>query len=51
MKSASTMCNNLSQAQRNTLWTNLRNDEMGAKNLVLDSREIIAYGNESAQCM
>jgi phosphatidylethanolamine-binding protein (PEBP) family uncharacterized protein len=51
MKSASTMCAGLAQAPRNTLWTNLRNDEMGPKNLVLDSREIIAYGDQSANCM
>jgi len=38
------------QGPRNTLWTNLRNDEMGPKNLVIDSREIIAYGDQDANC-
>jgi phosphatidylethanolamine-binding protein (PEBP) family uncharacterized protein len=51
MKSPMTACSGLAQGPRNTLWTNLRNDEMGAKNLVLDSREIIAYGDQDANCM
>jgi phosphatidylethanolamine-binding protein (PEBP) family uncharacterized protein len=51
MKSASTMCANLGQAPRNTLWSDLTADENGAKTRVLDSREIIAYGNQDAHCM
>jgi phosphatidylethanolamine-binding protein (PEBP) family uncharacterized protein len=51
MKSASTMCNGLAQGPRNTLWTNLGNDEKGAKNMVLETREIIAWGDQSANCM
>jgi hypothetical protein len=51
MKSASTMCNNLAQGPRNTLWSDLTADEKGAKTRVLDTREIIAYGDQDANCM
>jgi phosphatidylethanolamine-binding protein (PEBP) family uncharacterized protein len=50
MKSASTMCNGLAQGPRNTLWSDLRADEMGAKTRVIEAREIIAYGDQDANC-
>jgi phosphatidylethanolamine-binding protein (PEBP) family uncharacterized protein len=51
MKVPMVSCANLAQGARNTFWSNLTKDEMGAKAQVLETREIVAYGNTKAECM